>query len=71
VLCIVPLSSREGLSELVLGLLTRIRRWVKRLGYVAFDNGFQSKELILELQRRGISFILPLRDTVKLERRRR
>jgi hypothetical protein len=27
VLCIVPLSSREGLSELVLGLLTRIRRW--------------------------------------------
>ena len=51
VLCIVPLWSRGGLSELVLGLLTRIRRWVKRLGYVTFDNGFQSKELILELQR--------------------
>jgi IS4 transposase len=44
---------------------------VKSVGYVAFDNGFQSSELILGLQRRRISFILPLRDTVKLKRRRR
>ena len=71
VVCIVPLSSREGLSELVLGLIARIQRRVNRIGYVAFDNGFQSSELIEELQKRRISFILPLRDTVKLERRRR
>jgi len=71
VLCIVPLSSREGLSALVLGLIASVRRWVKGLAYVAFDNGFQSSELILELQRRRVPFILPLRDTVKLKRRRR
>jgi hypothetical protein len=71
VLCIVPLSSREGLSGLVLALIARIQRHVKGIRYVAFDNGFQSSELIEELQRRGVSFILPLRDTGKLERRRR
>jgi hypothetical protein len=71
VLCIVPLSSREGLSGLVLGLVARVKRWVKGLAYVAFDNGFQSSELILELQGHEIPFILPLRDTVKLKRRRR
>jgi len=71
VLCVVPLTSREGLPVLVLTLLERIRRCVKSVGYVAFDNGFQSSELILGLQRRRISFILPLRDTVKLKRRRR
>ena len=71
VLCVVPLSSREGLSPLVLGLIARIQRWVKGLGYVAFDNGFQSSELMLELQKRRIAFVLPLRDTVRLERRRR
>lgn len=71
VLCIVPLSSRMELSGLVLALLARIRRHVKGIRYVAFDNGFQNSELILELQKRRIPFILPLRDTVKLERRRR
>jgi hypothetical protein len=71
VLCIVPLSSREGLSELVLGLIARIQRRVKGIGYVAFDNGFQSGELMLELQKRRIAFVLPLRDTARLERRRR
>jgi len=71
VLCIVPLSSREGLSELVLGLTARVQKWVKGLGYVVFDNGFQSSELMLELQKRRINFILPLRDTAKFERRRR
>jgi hypothetical protein len=71
VLCIVPLSSREGLSELVLGLTARVQKRVNRIGYMAFDNGFQSSELILELQRRRISFILPLRDTAKLKRRQR
>lgn len=70
VLCIVPLSSREGLSELVLGLIARIQRHVKGIGYVAFDNGFQSGELMLELQKRRIAFVLPLRDTARLERRR-
>jgi len=71
VLCIVPLSSRTGLSGLVLALVARIRRHVKGIRYVAFDNGFQNSELILELQKRRIPFILPLRDTVKLKRRRR
>ena len=71
VLCIVPLSSREGLSGLVLALIARIQRHVKRIRYVAFDNGFQSSELVEELQNRRIPFILPLRDTGKLERRRR
>jgi hypothetical protein len=71
VLCVVPLTSREGLPALVLTLMERIRRCVKSVGYVAFDNGFQNSELIEELQRRRISFILPLRDTVKLKRRRR
>ena len=71
VVCIVPLSSREGLSKLVLGLIARIQRRVKGIRYVAFDNGFQSSELMLELQKRQVPFILPLRDTGKLERRRR
>jgi len=71
VLCIVPLSSRTGLPELVLGLIARIQKRVKGLGCVVFDNGFQSSELILELQKRQVPFILPLRDTVKLKRRRR
>jgi len=70
-LCIIPLASREGLPTLVLALIERIQRRVKRIGYMAFDNGFQSSELILELQKREIPFILPLRDTVKLGRRRR
>jgi IS4 transposase len=39
------------------------------VAYVVFDNGFQSNELIEELQKRRIPFILPLRGTVKLERR--
>ena len=71
VLCIVPLQSREGLPALVLALIGDVKRWVDGLGYVAFDNGFQNSELILELQRRKINFILPLRETVKLKRRRR
>ena len=71
VLCIVPLSSRVELSELVLALLARVRRHVKGMRYVASDNGFQCSELILMLQKRRIPFILPLRDTVKLKRRRR
>jgi hypothetical protein len=71
VLCIVPLTSREGLPSILLALIGRIQRWVKGIGYVAFDNGFQSSELIQELQERRIPFILPLRDTVKLKRRRR
>jgi len=71
VLCIVPLSSRESLPTLVVTLIERIQGYVKRIGYVAFDNGFQSSELITMLQRRRISFILPLRDTAKLKRRRR
>jgi hypothetical protein len=71
VLCIVPLQSRMGLPGLVLAIIARIRRHVKGIRYVAFDNGFQSSELILELQKRRVPFILPLRDTVKLKRRRR
>ena len=71
VLCIVPLTSRESLPTLVVALIERIQRYVERIRYVAFDNGFQSSELIEELQRRRISFILPLRDTAKLKRRRR
>ena len=69
VLCVIPLTSREGLPTLVLGLIKRIQRLVGRIGYVAFDNGFQDSELVKELQRRRITFILPLRDTVKLKRR--
>ncbi len=71
VLCIVPLTSRESLPTLVVALIERIQGYVRRVGYVAFDNGFQSSELILMLQGRRISFILPLRDTAKLKRRRR
>jgi len=69
VLCITPLTSREGLPNLVLALIKRIQKHVGRIGYVAFDNGFQDSELVKELQNRGIPFILPLRDTVKLKRR--
>ena len=71
VLCVVPLASRDGLPKLVFGLLERIRKLVKGIAYVAFDNGFQDKELIEGLQERKVPFILPLRDTQKLERRRR
>jgi len=69
VLCMIPLESRDGLPELVLGLLERIRSYVKGIAYVVFDNGFQDKELIDGLQLRKIPFILPLRDTTKLRRR--
>lgn len=69
VLCLLPLVGREGLPELVLGLLGHIRRYVKRIAYAAFDNGFQDAELLEGLQRRGVPFILPLRKTVKLRKR--
>ena len=69
VLCIIPLTSRESLVDLVLALLERIQKRVEGMGYVAYDNGFQDSELIKELQNRRIPFILPLRDTVKLKRR--
>jgi len=46
VLCIVPLAPRDGLPKLVFGLLERIRKLVKGIAYVAFDNGFQDKELM-------------------------
>jgi hypothetical protein len=69
VLCIVPLTSREGLPTLVLALLERIQKRVDGIAYIVFDNGFQSNELIKELQKRRIPFILPLRETVKLNRR--
>jgi hypothetical protein len=71
VLCIIPLTSKEGLPALVLALIKRIQRLVGRIRYVAFDNGFQDSELVKELQKRCIPFILPLRKTVKLKRRRR
>jgi hypothetical protein len=66
-LCIVPLESREDLPALVLELLGQIHSYVKGKAYIAFDNGFQDKELIEELKLRKIPFILPLRDTAKLE----
>jgi len=69
VLCIVPLTSRNSLVSLVLGLIARIQKRVDGIGYVAFDNGFQDSELIQELQNRQISFIIPLRETVKVKRR--
>ena len=70
VLCIVPLQSREGLPAL-LSLIAHIERWVDGFAYVAFDNGFQNSELILSLQQLQIPFILALRETGKLKRRRR
>jgi len=69
VLCIVPLTSRMGIPALVLTLLERIEKRLERVAYVVFDSGFQSNELIEELQKRRIPFIRPLRGTVKLERR--
>jgi hypothetical protein len=48
VLCIVPLTSREGLPTLVLALLERIQKRVDGIAYIVFDNGFQSNELIKE-----------------------
>jgi len=69
VLCILPLTSRESLPSLVLMLMERIQRRLDGIGYVAFDNGFQDSELIQELQKRRIPFILPLRETAKLNRR--
>ena len=69
VLCIVPLTSRMGIPALVLTLLERIQKRLDGVAYVVFDNGFQSNELIEELQKRRIPFIVPLRGTVKLERR--
>lgn len=68
-LCVLPLTGRERLLPLVLGLLQRIGRYVKRIAYVAFDNGFQESELLRELLEQGIPFILPLRKTVRLRKR--
>jgi len=69
VLCLLPLTGRKDLPRLVLGLLEQIRRYVKKIAYVAFDNGFQDKELLKELLSRGTPFILPLRKTAKLKKR--
>jgi hypothetical protein len=68
-LCVLPLESRENLHILVLELLERIQRLVKGIAYVAFDNGFQDRELMEGLRGRQINFILPLRDTTRLRRR--
>lgn len=40
VISVLPLRRRKNLPEIVLGLLGHIRRYVKRIAYVAFDNGF-------------------------------
>jgi hypothetical protein len=39
-LCILPLKSREGLQELVLELMGRIKSYVRSIAYIAFDNSF-------------------------------
>lgn len=69
VLCAIPPKGRKGLTRLVLELLERIRRYVRRIAYAAFDNGFQDSELLKGLLDRGIPFILPLRKTARLRKR--
>lgn len=69
VISVLPLRGRKDLPEIVLGLLGHIRRYVKRIAYVAFDNGFQDSELLKGLLEKGPPFILPLRKTVKLRKR--
>jgi hypothetical protein len=69
VICLLPLTGRRELPKLVFGLLTQVKRCVKRIAYVTFDNGFQNSELLRGLLERDIPFILPLRRTVKLKKR--
>jgi len=69
VLAVLPLKTRDGLAKIVLSLLDHMMQCVKNLAYAAFDNGFQDKELFLALIERGVPFVIPLRDTVKLRRR--
>jgi hypothetical protein len=69
VLAVIPLKSREELAQIILPLLDQIMQYVKKLSYVAFDNGFQDSKLLQALIDRNIPYIIPLRDTVKLHKR--
>jgi len=65
----LPLESNEGLLGIVLELLGWIQSYVKGIAYLAFDNGFQYKKLLEELQRHNVPFILPLHNTAKFRKR--
>jgi hypothetical protein len=70
VLAVLPLNSRDGLPQLVLALLCFLMtQYITNLAYVAFDNGFQDSKLLQALINRGVPFVIPLRDTVKLQKR--
>jgi hypothetical protein len=69
VLAVLPLKTRDGLTQIVLSLLDLMMQYVKNLAYVAFDNGFQDSLLLQVLLDRNVPFVIPLRDTVKLRKR--
>lgn len=69
VLAVLPLKTRNDLPTTVLVLLNHVTLRVKSLLYVAFDNGFQNSQLLQALINQQIPFVIPLRDTVKLQKR--
>jgi len=69
VLAVIPLKSRKNLPITVLQLLNHVKQRIKSLLYVAFDNGFQDSQLLQALINQQTPFVIPLRDTVKLQKR--
>ena len=69
VLAVLPLKTREGLTQIVLSLLNLMMQYVKNLAYAAFDSGFQDSELLQAFSDRNVPFVIPLHYTVKLRRR--
>lgn len=69
VLAVIPLKSRNNLPATVLQLLSHVKQRIKSLLYVAFDNGFQDSQLLQALINQQTPFVIPLRDTVKLQKR--
>lgn len=69
VIAVLPLKTRDNLPQVILPLLDYVMQHVKNLAYVAFDNGFQDSALLQGLIDRGVPFVIPLRDTVKLRKR--
>ena len=69
IIAVIPLKTKNNLPTTVLELLNYVKQKVKSLLYVAFDNGFQDSQLLQVLIDQKIPFVIPLRDTTKLQKR--
>jgi hypothetical protein len=58
---LVALTKATPAHQVVATLLEQVRRHGLRIGGVVLDSGFDSGETLLDLQRRGLSYTVPLR----------